>query len=134
MQNNTQQIVTYCCSTVNITTVSYRNCSYFSYCEIHMKSYIKFYFLLNYNNSLIFSMFYIKLSQSFFSNKYQNLFFCGIFNTTFLQQSKKAINFDFGQQQQVQTPNYHYPNPSNTERRNNIGCRPVVVRQILTQT
>ena len=31
-------------------------------------------------------------------------------STIFLDQSKKSINFDFDQQQKVQTPNSHYPN------------------------
>ena len=37
MQNDTQQIITYCYSTVNIATMSYRKYSYSYSCEIELK-------------------------------------------------------------------------------------------------
>ena len=45
--------------------VRYWNCYYFYYRKIHLKRYILCYCPLNYNNSLISDMFYIKLSCIF---------------------------------------------------------------------
>ena len=78
MKNDSQQIVTHCRSTVNTVTVSYQNCFYSYYCEIHLRRYIIWYCPLTYDNSLIFIMFYIKLSRNFAFLTNIGSFFCGI--------------------------------------------------------
>ena len=100
-----QRIVMYCCSTINITTVSYQNISHLYYRKIHLKRYISYYFTLNYDGYLILDIFYIKLSWTFFSQKYWICSFVVFSNIAFLQQSKKSTNFDYSQQQQIQKPN-----------------------------
>ena len=64
-ENNSQKIVTYFCSTFNIDTVNYQNCSHLYYRKIHLWRCIRFYFTFTYNYSLIFIMIYIKLSHNY---------------------------------------------------------------------
>ena len=67
------------------------------------------------NDFPIFVMFYIKLSWNFVFSHISNMFFEEFLNIKLSQQSKILINFEFFQQQQLQTPHYYFPNPENTE-------------------
>ena len=129
MQKNSQRIVTYCCSTVNISTVSSKDCSHLYYREIYLRRYIFCHFPLTYYDSIIFILFYIKLSWNIdFFHKYQICSFVVFLNTTSPQQSKDSINFDLDQQQQVQKPNCCYTNQATTEIKITIGGQSIVVR------
>ena len=51
--------------TVIFATVSYQYCSYLNYLKIHLRTYIRCYCQLTYDYSVIFNMFYFKLSPNF---------------------------------------------------------------------
>ena len=59
--------------------VSYQNCSYFYYHEIHLKSFIMCYCTLTYNGSIIFSCFKLNSHGTLFSHKKIKCLICLIF-------------------------------------------------------
>ena len=133
MQNDSQQIVTYFRSIVNIDMVSYQNCYYLYYHEIHLRRYIFWYCPLTYDHYNIFIVFYIKLSRNFsFLTNIESVLLW-YFQTQLLCGKNNPFTSIFNQQQ-VQTPSYCYPNQATTERQSTIGVQPIVVRYILTET
>ena len=96
MQNNTQQIISYCCSAVNITTVSYWNCIHFYSCEIEFKKVHYVLFPLTHNDSLIWDIYYIKLWWNFFFLKnIKYVVFWIIYVTTFFEAVKEFHKLRF---------------------------------------
>ena len=83
---------------------------------------------LTYNDYIILDMLYIKLLWYFFSHNYQICGVLNIFCQNIYGQSNNSINFNFSQQQHLQTPNSCYPNTVKTEKHSNIRGQPIVVR------
>ena len=96
---------------------------------MHMKSYIRCYCTLTYDDYIIFIMFYIKLSQNFdFLTNIESVLL-GYFRTQSFRSSQRNPQTSvFDQQRQVQKTNYCYPNKDNTERGSTIGGQLIMAR------
>ena len=100
--------VTHCRYTVNIATVSDQYCPYLYYHKIHLCRYICCYYQPMYNNSVIFIIFYFKLSRNFYFIKNIKSIICGILETQLIfsrQINPLTLIFDH---QQVQKPSSYY--------------------------
>ena len=106
--------VTYFSYTVNIATVSYQYCSYLYYCKIHQCRYIHWYCALNYNDFVIFIMFYFKMSQNFaFLTQIESVHLCYFWTQQFCSRQRNSLFSIFDPQQQVQRSSswYHTKQP-----------------------
>ena len=105
------------------------NFSYLYYREMHLRTYIHWYFPLTYNNSPIFIICYIKISRNFtfLTNiKYVHLWY---FQTQLFCSSQRSLYTSiFYQQEQVQKPNACSTNQATTETQSTIGGQLIVVR------
>ena len=126
MQNNTHIIVTCFRSTINIATVSYRNCYHLYYRMLYLKSYIWCHFILTHNDILFIYVLYLSVLYLCFSRKYWIFGILNSFCHNFLKQSKKSITFDNDQQHNLQNTKFLLPPHSdhwNTEHyRGSYNC------------
>ena len=121
--------------TVIIAMVSYQYFSYLYYYDMHQCRYICCYFTLTYDDSVIYIMFHLKLSQSLcFSHKYRICSFVLFSKTIILQQTKKFIIFHFWSSETSAYIKFLLSHKATTERKSTFGGWMIFGREILIQT